>query len=69
VLQNLNSFAYRALHEWNHGLTIGVGFGWLTQSVEMAGKLLGVVALLIGIGCSVRREIRESRAARPRVPQ
>ena len=63
-LQHLRNLTHQAVHDWNHGLTAVLGVGVMTTSVEMLGKVLGLVALLVGITCSVRREIRESRAHR-----
>jgi hypothetical protein len=52
----------RYFADWNHSTTALIGLAWLTQSVELMGKLLGVVALVVGIYCSIAREVRESRA-------
>jgi hypothetical protein len=66
VFDHLHRITNQTIHDWNHGLTALLGLGVMSASVEVAGKLLGLSALLVGITCSVRREIRESRAARAR---
>ena len=51
----------RMLNHWDHGLTSCLGAITVAGAAELAGKLLGVVALVAGITCSIRREIRETR--------
>jgi hypothetical protein len=66
VLQHLQDLTRRALDDWSHALTATIGlsgFGVMLTAVEIAGKLAGLVAVVVAITCSVRREIRESRAA------
>lgn|GEM_PF-5408046 len=56
------SFFEQAEYHWSHQLTLGLGFGCLTLSVDLAGRLLGALAIVVSIYCSLARDRRERRS-------
>lgn len=63
LIHHLFHWSSAQLHDWDHRATWAVGLAFaVAPPVEVLGRLLGLVALAVGIYCSVSRELRERRA-------
>lgn len=59
MIDYLSSLIRQAREHYPHGLTAGLGVGWMTQAVEVIPRVLGVAALASSIYFSYARHRRE----------
>lgn len=58
-----------ARREYSHGITAALGVGWATQAADLAGRLLGLVAIIVGILGSLDKMRRDRQLHALRMAQ